>query len=136
MQVKKDLVQFYYKKKKKKKKKKNNKKHQDNWLPVAYASRSTTNIEQNYSPIELETLNVAFTCEKFHQFIYGKKFIIENDHKPLKQIFQKSILDCLRGDLTWVSALFPLHEKKNYTVGCMKPQVFVGEEKGSGRVGL
>ena len=53
-------------------------KHQDNRLPIAYPSRSTTNTEQNYCPIELETLSVVFACKKFHQFIYGQKCIIDN----------------------------------------------------------
>lgn len=61
-------------------------KHNETWLPVSYASRSTTSAEQNYCPIELETLSIVFACSKFHQFIYGK-FLIENDHKPLRQIF-------------------------------------------------
>lgn len=66
-------------------------KHDEKWLPVSYASRSTTPAEQNYCPIELETLSIVFACNKFHQFIYGRKFLIENDHKPLRQIFKKSI---------------------------------------------
>jgi len=32
-----------------------------------------------------------FACERFHEYVYGQKFIVENDHKPLQSIFQKSI---------------------------------------------
>ena len=39
----------------------------------------------------METLSIVFACNKFHLFIYGRPFIIENDHKPLRQIFKKSI---------------------------------------------
>ena len=36
-------------------------------------------------------LSIVLACNKLHQFIYGRPFIIENDHKPLRQIFKKSI---------------------------------------------
>ena len=67
-------------------------KHQDTWYPIAYASRSLTPSEQNYCQLEKEILSIVFSCEKFHDFIYGKKFYIFNDHLPLKSIFKKSIL--------------------------------------------
>lgn len=32
-------------------------------------------------------------CQKFHQYILGKKLSIETDHKPLESIFKKSVDD-------------------------------------------
>ena len=43
--------------------------HGENWLPVAYASRSVTDCESRYATIELETLGMTFSCERFHQYI-------------------------------------------------------------------
>ena len=40
--------------------------HGENWLPVAYASRSVTDCESRYATIELETLGMTFACERFH----------------------------------------------------------------------
>lgn len=67
--------------------------HQDNWRPVAYASRVLTQAEQRYAQIEKETLGITFGCEKFRQFVYGRKVIIETDHKPLVSISMKGIGD-------------------------------------------
>ena len=36
-------------------------------------------------------LSILFGCSKFHDFIYGRHCEIENDHKPLRQIFKKNI---------------------------------------------
>ena len=63
--------------------------HGDKWLPIAFASRTMTSAEQNYSQLEKETLSIVFGCSKFHEYLYGRKFIIENDHKPLMSIFKK-----------------------------------------------
>ena len=67
-------------------------KHGDNWYPVAFASRSMTSSETNYVQIEKEILSIVFACEHFNDFLYGQRFLVENDHKPLKDIFQKPVL--------------------------------------------
>ena len=61
------------------------------WRPVAYASRSLTSTEKRYAQIEKECLSIVFACSKFHQYVYGREFTCENDHKPLQQIFKKEI---------------------------------------------
>ena len=55
--------------------------------PIAYASRILSSAEKNYSQIEKEGLAVIFAVRKFHQYLYGRKFIIYSDHKPLKYLF-------------------------------------------------
>ena len=50
---------------------------------VAYASKSLNLTQQRYASIEQEMLAVVFACQRFHQYIYGKKVQIESDHKPL-----------------------------------------------------
>ena len=36
-------------------------------------------------------LSIALSCEKFHKYIYGLHFVVENDHKPLISIFQRAL---------------------------------------------
>ena len=64
--------------------------------PVASVSRSLTNSEKNYIAIELKCLAIFFACRKFDQYIYGKKTVVENDHKPLEVIAKKSLLSAPR----------------------------------------
>ena len=51
--------------------------------PVAYASRTLSQAERNYAPTEREGLAVVFGVKKFHQYLFGLKFTIQTDHKPL-----------------------------------------------------
>ena len=55
--------------------------------PVAYASRTLTQSEKNYSQIEKEALAIIFGIKKFHQFLYGRSFTLVSDNKPLTTIF-------------------------------------------------
>ena len=60
--------------------------------PIAYASRSLTPAEENYSQIEKELLAVVFGCERFNHFVYGRPVEVDSDHKPLVPITRKSLL--------------------------------------------
>lgn len=61
---------------------------QDNH-PIAYASRALTTAEIGYAQIEKELLSVVFSLEKFHQYTYGRRVLVQNDHKPLVTIQRK-----------------------------------------------
>ncbi|XP_037931459.1 uncharacterized protein K02A2.6-like [Teleopsis dalmanni] len=55
--------------------------------PIAFASK-TLNVHQvKYSQIEKEGLAIVFGIQKFHQYLYGRKFTLFTDHKPLVSIF-------------------------------------------------
>ncbi|XP_063627468.1 uncharacterized protein K02A2.6-like [Cydia splendana] len=55
--------------------------------PVAYASRVLNAAEVNYSQIQREALGIVFGIKKFHQYLYGRRFLLRTDHKPLVSIF-------------------------------------------------
>lgn len=58
-----------------------------NMRPIQFASRTLSPAEKNYSQIEKEALAIIFGLGKFHKFIYGRKFILQTDHKPLLSIY-------------------------------------------------
>ena len=66
--------------------------HPDGWFPVAFASRSLSVSEQNYCQLERETLSIVFACERSHDYVFGTKFHVLNDHQPLRSTFNKSIV--------------------------------------------
>lgn len=55
--------------------------------PVAFVSRTLTSAEKNYSQIHREALAIVFCMRKFHQYLYGRRFTLRTDHKPLVSIF-------------------------------------------------
>ncbi|KAK3726335.1 hypothetical protein QZH41_008960, partial [Actinostola sp. cb2023] len=57
--------------------------------PIGYVSRSLNTAERGYSTIEKEALAIVFGVKKFHQFLYGHKFTIKTDHKPLEGLFSE-----------------------------------------------
>ena len=56
--------------------------------PITFASRSLAPAEKSYSQLEKEALAIIFGVKRFHQYIYGRKFTILSDHKPLQGLFK------------------------------------------------
>lgn len=52
-------------------------------LPIGYASRLLNGAEQRYSTIEKECLAIIYCVSHFRPYLYGRKFLIITDHKPL-----------------------------------------------------
>ena len=54
--------------------------------PVAYASRSLSQAEQNYAQIGREALAIVFAVRRLHQYLYGREFTLVTHHCPLCKI--------------------------------------------------
>ena len=50
---------------------------------MAYASRSLNNAETHYTTSEKELLAILWATKCFRQYLYGRRFKINSDHKPL-----------------------------------------------------
>lgn len=51
--------------------------------PIAYTSRLLNDAEQNYSTIERELLAIVYAVNHFRPYLFGRKFQLVTDHKPL-----------------------------------------------------
>ena len=52
-------------------------------LPVAYISKAFSKSERNYSVSEKELYAIVASMEHFKHYLYGKKFTVYSEHKPL-----------------------------------------------------
>ena len=57
--------------------------------PIGFVSRTLTVAEKNYSQIEREGLACVFGVKRFHSYLYGHKFELVTDHKPLITLFSE-----------------------------------------------
>ena len=55
-----------------------------------YASKTLLAAKRKYPQLDKEVLAIIFGVKHYHQYLYGRKFVILSDHKPLKRIFSES----------------------------------------------
>ncbi len=57
--------------------------------PISFMSITLTPAERNYSHLDKEGLAVIFGIQHFHKYLFGRKFTICTDHKPLLSLFNE-----------------------------------------------
>ena len=62
--------------------------------PVAYASRSLSPAERNYSVTELETLAVVWALARFHSYLYGQSVTVITDHAAVRAVLETPNPSC------------------------------------------
>ena len=55
--------------------------------PISNVSKTLTTSQRNYSQVQKEALAFVFALKKFFQYLFGRKFILITDHKPLLALF-------------------------------------------------
>jgi len=53
---------------------------------IEYASNTLNDTQRKYTQIDKEAYAIIFGIKKFHNFLYGKRFTLLTDNKPLTQI--------------------------------------------------
>ncbi|KAK2575252.1 hypothetical protein KPH14_012703, partial [Odynerus spinipes] len=54
---------------------------------LQYASQTLSRTQRKYSQIDKEAYAIIFAVKKFYQYVYGNRFTLYTDHRPLTQIF-------------------------------------------------
>ena len=52
--------------------------------PVAFCSKTLSPAETRYAKIERELLAIIWGAGKFHTYVYGRRVVVETDHRPLE----------------------------------------------------
>ena len=64
-----------------------------NWKPVAFISGALSSNEEKYAQIEKDALATTWACKRLADYLIGKTFHIETDHKPLVPLLGTKNLD-------------------------------------------
>ena len=93
--------------------------YNNNWHPIACASRFLNTNEQKYSIKELELLSVVWSLEHFKYYLYGSRFTLQTDHQALLSALKDN-----RGNKTyqsrltrWVDRLLPFNFSVEHIAG-------------------
>ncbi len=60
--------------------------HPDGLKPISFFSRALKEHEKNYSAFLLEMAGICHAIEYWHVYLYGGKFTVKCDHKPLEKL--------------------------------------------------
>ena len=83
--------------------------------PIAFASSTLNQAEQNYCTIEKELTAIVWACRHFRRYLIGRTFTIVTDHKPLTWMF--NVKDLSPRLLRWRLLLEEFHYTIEYKAG-------------------
>lgn len=58
--------------------------------PIYFVSQTLNATQRKWAQIDKEAYAIIFGVKRFFQYLYGRKFVLYTDHKPLVQIFSPS----------------------------------------------
>ena len=96
-------------------------KDKDDEKVITYASRALTAVKKRYSQTEKEALAIVWGVEHFHLYLYGKKFTLITDHKPLEVSYGNKNAKSSARIERWVLRLQPYSFKVVYRPGATNP---------------
>ena len=70
-------------------------KHVD-WRPITHVSKPLTDAERNYARIEGESLATYYGVWRLRKYLYGSRFTVVTDHKPLQPHYNKIKVGSMR----------------------------------------
>lgn len=86
--------------------------------PIAYSSRTLAPAKKRYSQIDKEALALVFGVKKFHIYLYGRRFTLVSDHKPLLHIMgeNRGVPQMASARLQRWSLLLGAYNNKNFSL--------------------
>ena len=83
--------------------------------PIAFASRTLSPAERKYAHLDKEGLYIIFGVKKFDGYLFGRKFVIRSDHKPLQRLLDNTrvIPQLVSARLQWWSLILSAYD---YTI--------------------
>ena len=58
--------------------------------PILFVSKTLTKAERGYAQIEREGLAIVWAIKRLHKYLFGRKFDLVTDNKPISFIFNPS----------------------------------------------
>lgn len=83
--------------------------------PIAFASRTLNKCEEKYATIEKELLAIYWATKYFRPYLFGKKFTLFTDHKPLTGVM--NLKDPSTKIAKWMIALMDYSYDIQYKAG-------------------
>jgi transposase InsO family protein len=78
---------------------------------ISFMARALKTHERNYPAYKKELLGIIYACKKFHYYVWGRKFTLYTDHRPLTYIHDQKELPQILAD--WRETLL------NYNFQCI-----------------
>jgi hypothetical protein len=98
---------------------------------VEYASCALSPVKQRYSQTEREALAVVWACEHLHIYLYGAKFVVYTDHKPLLSLLGSTRTIKPARKERWSLRLQPYEFEIIYRPGIQNPADYLSRHTSS-----